>query len=115
MEGLKKQSVGQIVADDYRAAKVFENYQIDFCCSGGRSVEEVAKEQNLDADVLLKEIEEVQKDKTEGFVDYESWPMDLLSDYIVKTHHRYSEKQIPIIKAYLAKIADVHGDRHPEL
>lgn len=115
MENIKRQSVGQLVADDYRVAKVFENYKIDFCCSGGRSLEEVAREGNFDIDQLTQEILEAQKDKSEGFVDYESWPMDLLADYIVKTHHRYSEKQIPIIKAYLAKITDVHGDRHPEL
>lgn len=115
MEKLKKQSVGQIVADDYRAAKVFENYQIDFCCNGGRSLEDVANELDLNPEDLIEEIEQVQKDKSEGFVDYESWPLDLLADYIVKTHHRYSEKQIPVIKPYLAKIADVHGNRHPEL
>jgi iron-sulfur cluster repair protein YtfE (RIC family) len=27
-------TIGEIVADDYRTAKVFENHGIDFCCGG---------------------------------------------------------------------------------
>ena len=28
-------TIGEIVTEDYRAAKIFEAYKIDFCCNGG--------------------------------------------------------------------------------
>jgi len=32
-----------------------------------------------------------------------------------KKHHRYAEKNIPVVKQYLEKIGQVHGHNHPEL
>lgn len=115
MENIKNKSVGEIVAEDYRAAGVFENYKIDFCCNGGRSLSAVAAEKGLEVGALVDEIQQAQISGDGGATDYESWPLDLLADYIVKTHHRYSEAQITKIKPYLEKITQVHGDRHPEL
>jgi len=48
-------------------------------------------------------------------VDFQSWPLDLLADYIEKKHHRYIEQRSPEIKAYLDKLCKVHGNNHPEL
>lgn len=64
---------------------------------------------------LLQQLEEVLNSGTVGTVDYASWPLDLLIDYIIKKHHRYVAQKSAEIKPFLAKIADVHGDRHPEL
>src|SRR5690606_35568280 len=47
--------------------------------------------------------------------DYQSWPLDLLADYIEKKHHRYVEQRSLEIKPFLDKLCKVHGDRHPEL
>lgn len=115
MKNLVQKSIGQIVAEDYRTSQVFEKHNIDFCCNGGRSLQEVAAEKNLSVESLTDEIFKLQEDKSEGNIDFDSWPLDLLTDYIVKKHHRYSEKQIPVIKPYLDKICKVHGGHHPEL
>src|SRR5699024_832733 len=104
MKPINEQTVGEIVAEDYRTAQIFKNHKIDFCCNGGRSLEEVAKEKKLNAKSLWEEIDKVKSVKAEGGQDFESWPLDLLADYIVKTHHRYSERQIQTLKPYLDKI-----------
>ena len=41
METLISKSVGEFVAEDYRTATVFQKYGIDFCCKGGRTIDEV--------------------------------------------------------------------------
>lgn len=115
MDNFKEKSVGEIVAEDFRTSQIFENHKIDFCCNGGRNLQEVAKEKNLSADALVGELAALTAQKDEDNIDFDAWPLDLLADYIEKTHHRYSEKQIPIIKPYLDKIARVHGEHHPEL
>lgn len=54
-------------------------------------------------------------EKNQGDIDFKSFPLDLLSDYIEKTHHRYIDSKIPEITPYLEKIVNVHGNMHPEL
>nr|AWJ66171.1 nitric oxide-dependent regulator DnrN or NorA [uncultured bacterium] len=110
-----KKNIGEIVAEDYRTAQVFKNHKIDFCCRGNRSIEEVADKNKLDAGLLLKEIEDVQDQTKSDNLDFKSWPLDLLADYIEKKHHRYVEERIPVLKQYLNKLCQVHGERHPEL
>lgn len=107
--------IGELVAEDYRTAQIFKNHKIDFCCQGNRSIAAVCETENLDKTALMDEIKSVQNQTSTNTIDYQSWPLDLLADYIEKKHHRYAEKQIPIIREYLAKICQVHGSHHPEL
>lgn len=103
------------MAEDYRTAQIFKNHKIDFCCRGNRSIQEVAEKNKLDADLLLKEIEEIQHQNNSDNIDFKSWPLDLLADYIEKKHHRYVEERIPVLTQYLNKLCQVHGELHPEL
>ncbi|MDX1363332.1 iron-sulfur cluster repair di-iron protein [Arenibacter latericius] len=115
MKNLMTKNIGEIVADNYRTAQIFKNHKIDFCCKGNRTIIEVAEKSKLDANSLLKEIETVQKQTNGDHIDFMTWPLDLLADYIEKKHHRYVEAQIPVLNQYLAKLCRVHGERHPEL
>ncbi|MGH1438306.1 MAG: iron-sulfur cluster repair di-iron protein [Lewinella sp.] len=111
----KENIVGEVVAKDFRTASVFKSHRIDFCCKGNRSINEVCIQNNLNVDTLVEELNQVAQVASEGTIDFQSWDMDLLADYIEKKHHRYVEKKIPELRAFLNKIAKVHGDRHPEL
>lgn len=115
MEKIQEKTVGQMVAEDYRTAQVFKNHKIDFCCKGNRTLQEVSEKHNLDVDMLLGEIDEVQRKTSSDSTDFKTWPLDLLADYIEKKHHRYVESTIPMLKQYLTKLCKVHGERHPEL
>ena len=107
--------IGELVAQDYRAASVFKKYGIDFCCQGNRTIRDACAKKDIDSQNVLKELETVTGEKGTDATDYRSWPLDLLADYIEKRHHRYVEAKILEIKPYLDKICRVHGDRHPEL
>ena len=111
---LKKQ-IGQFVADDFRTAAVFSNYGIDFCCKGDRIIEEVCEKNGLEVNEILNELHAVTNSATNQSIDYKSWPLDLLADYIEKKHHRYVEEKIPVLLQFLNKLCSVHGGRHPEL
>lgn len=118
METLYKESqkqIGQFVAEDFRTAAIFSNYGIDFCCKGDRTIEEVCQKNNIDSDDLLAKLMQIQISNTEQSIDYKSWPLDLLADYIEKKHHRYVEEKIPLIRQFLDKLCKVHGQKHPEL
>ncbi|MBO3098820.1 iron-sulfur cluster repair di-iron protein [Gelidibacter pelagius] len=118
METLHKDAqkqIGQFVADDFRTAAVFSNYGIDFCCKGDRTVEEVCKKNNIEVEELLGKLLEIQISNNQQSIDYKSWPLDLLAEYIEKKHHRYVEEKTPILRQFLDKLCKVHGQRHPEL
>jgi regulator of cell morphogenesis and NO signaling len=118
METLHKDSqkqIGQFVADDFRTAAVFASYGIDFCCKGDRTVEEVCQKNNIDSDELLDKLIAVSISNNQQSIDYKSWPLDLLADYIEKKHHRYVEEKIPVLRQFLDKLCKVHGQKHPEL
>ena len=113
-KNLEKQ-IGQFVAEDYRTEAVFSKYKIDFCCNGNRTINEACEKKGLDSNVLLDELDSVLNAKGEQSIDYKSWPLDLLIDYIEKKHHRYVEAKIPVLRQFLDKLCSVHGENHPEL
>jgi regulator of cell morphogenesis and NO signaling len=114
----KETIIGAIVAEDYRTAGVFEQAGIDFCCNGGRTVEVACRESQVAAESLVMQLQQVMdaspREEDPGR-DYNSWPLDLLADFIEKKHHRYVSVQTPLIQAFLDKIVRVHGGRHREL
>ncbi len=107
--------IGQLVAEDYRTASVFKSYGIDFCCNGNRTIGEACTSKNIEPNALIEALSQATKETSTSTEDFRSWDMDLLADYIEKKHHRYVEKKIPELQAYLSKLVKVHGDRHPEL
>lgn len=115
METKKSPSIGSFVANDYRTASVFQKYGIDFCCKGGKTINEVCEAKNINADQLLTELSNVANQANSEVSDFKSWPLDLLADYIEKKHHRYIEETTPSLKQFLDKLCKVHGNHHPEL
>ena len=118
METLHKdlqKEIGQFVAEDFRTAAVFSKYGIDFCCKGDRTVEEVCEKSSIDPEELLSKLNDIQSSSTSQSIDYKTWPLDLLAEYIEKKHHRYVEEKIPVLRQFLDKLCKVHGQKHPEL
>jgi len=113
MENLKETKVSKIVAQNYKTAKVFSTYGIDFCCNGGIPLSEACASKNVEIAEVLKQLEVELAKPNE--VDYQAIEMPVLIDHIVETHHHYVEKTIPILNTYLNKLCQVHGERHPEL
>ena len=115
MNVLEQPTIGYFVAKDFRSAAVFSKYGIDFCCKGNRTIEESCENKGLDFFLIEKEVASVLETKSDGAIDFKSWPSDLLIDYIEKTHHRYVEEKSTVLVAFLDKLCKVHGHNHPEL
>ena len=109
------QIIGELVANDYRTASVFKKYNIDFCCQGNRTIIDACEAKEIDGKLVVADLNALVQSQEAGSIDYQSWPLDLLAEYIEKKHHRYVEEKTQEIKPYLEKICRVHGGRHPEL
>lgn len=115
MNTIKASTIGDYVAQDYRIAAIFSKYNIDFCCKGNKTLEEVCETKKLDIHTIEKEIDMVLNSTSNGEIDFMSFSPNLLIDYILEKHHHYIEEKTPIIAMYLDKLCRVHGERHPEL
>lgn len=114
-ENIRTLTVGEIVAGDNRTATVFKEAGIDFCCGGKKTLEESCSEKGIDIEELVASLE--QADTIPGAVrhDFRSWDPGFLSDYIINVHHSFVRKNLPEVLFFTQKIAQVHGDNHPEL
>ncbi len=116
METIGTLTLGEIVRQNYKAADVFEKFSLDFCCNGNQRIEDACAARGIDPELVRAELQKVESDgEKEGSTDFDSWPLHELVDYITRKHHAYVSEQTPKINAYLDKIAQVHGSRHPEL
>jgi regulator of cell morphogenesis and NO signaling len=113
MEQLANIKVSKIVARNYRTAKVFTTHGIDFCCNGGIPLADACAQRGVDLDLVLEEVQAALQ--TPDAVDFESMRLPDLLNHIVTVHHQYVVTTIPVLRAYLAKLCRVHGERHPEL
>ena len=107
-------TIGEMVADDFRTASVFSANKIDFCCKGNRTLDEVCNQKGLDVYDVLAQLEKATESNN-STIDFNTWELDLLIDYIEKKHHRYVEEKAPILLSFLLKLEQVHGAAHPEL
>ena len=117
-ERFERTTVGEIVATDYRAARIFEQFGIDFCCGGRRSVAEACGSASIDPTVLERALDALPPaadPATDDVNDVTRWKPDRIIDHIVATHHAYVRLALPAIAGYLTKLVGVHGARHPEL
>ena len=94
--------VGDLVAQDYRLADVFKANGIDFCCGGGISIEKACSKKGLNPDEILAQIQDkLQTSGVDQGMDFRKLPLDLVVDFIEKTHHRYVRENIPYIMQYI--------------
>jgi regulator of cell morphogenesis and NO signaling len=107
--------IASIVVNDFRSAEILRKYGIDFCCGGNRSIGEACDENNVSLTELQQEIDYVLMQPLGSSNNFNDWDIGFLGDYILNTHHRYIKSELPVLRAYLEKIAEVHGDNHPEL
>lgn len=114
MKKFDTMTTGQIVACNYQHAALFTQYGIDFCCQGNIPLKEACKKAGVDTYTILNELEK-EAPRAYFTVDFQSWPTDLLLDYLLKFHHRRARSEGALIIELSDKVYSAHGIRHPEL
>jgi regulator of cell morphogenesis and NO signaling len=108
-------TIREIVSEDFRTASIFDKNSIDFCCHGNITLEEACTKNGISAEEIQKEIALLSSVKGDDNENYNTWELDVLAEYIVRTHHQYVKAAIPAITAHLEKVVRKHGDHHPEV
>jgi len=115
MTDLHNATLKEIVTEDFRAAAVFERYSLDFCCRGGRTVENACIEKAIDKATVLSELKQSLLRDSSAPRSVSGLPLSELIGHIVSTHHAYVRNMVPVLLAHTQKVAAVHGANHPEV
>jgi regulator of cell morphogenesis and NO signaling len=108
--------VTDIVKHDYRTAEIFRKYDIDFCCGGKWPLHMVCENKNLNTEEVIKELQKiVTQSASNAALDFDSWDIDFLVDYIYNIHHQYLKKALVETREQVNKFLDEHRTKFPEL
>lgn len=110
-------SVGSWVAAHPCTSRVFESMQIDYCCGGGKTLEEACRNKKLAPETVVRQLEQAIAG-SESEPSAECWltaSLVDLCDHIEQKHHTYLKSELPRLREMIAKVFHKHGDEHPEL
>lgn len=105
-------SIGELALEVPTAIGVFEKWKIDYCCKGGRSIEEACSDAGVTVTELLQAIGTGRSAEAR---QWQSESLKALKDYIVSTHHVFTREVMETIVQLADKVAMRHGPRHGEV
>lgn len=111
---LLSRSIRSIVNDNFATVRVFKYFGIDFCCGGAVNLGDACRLAGADTYSVLEALDNI-KSEEQSVIPFDSWPTDLLIDYVLKIHHRNIRRRGPQLLLDIERVAHSHGDRHPEL
>ncbi len=97
------------------SVRVFEKYQIDFCCNGKRPLDAACREAGLSAEALMAEIREAGRSPAGADTDWSAAPLASLIGHIIERHHEYLKAELPQIRTRLDKVVGNHIAERPWL
>ena len=111
-----KQTVSAIVRSDYRTADVFRRHGINYCCSGEVSLQEACALRNIDYIQVEEDLAEATRSiRLPNSLQFSSWKIDFLADYITNVHHAYLYAVLPKLEARLEAFINGHKKKYPAL
>lgn len=105
-------TLGELVIEDPRRARVLERFGLDYCCNGHRSLSDAVTEAGLGHDEVVGELD-LPGERPE--TSQQPRQNAQIAHDIVDTHHAYMWEEMPRLQALVDKVHGVHGAAHPEL
>jgi regulator of cell morphogenesis and NO signaling len=116
MTSYATESLGNLVTEHPRRAGILEDFGIDYCCGGKRSLEEACDEKELDVEEVCRQLAWCDlRESADSSWDWSYAAPSPLIDDIVNVHHGYLRSELPALTELLDKVVAAHGRRHPEL
>ncbi|MDZ4784309.1 MAG: iron-sulfur cluster repair di-iron protein [Planctomycetia bacterium] len=108
---LAERRVGDLVAERPERARVLEQFAIDYCCGGQRSLADACRQRNLSVADVERALD-IKEERTTDQPDWTQVPLATLVADIVDRHHTYLRAELPRLGAMLDKVVARHGDSH---
>ncbi len=106
-------TVREFAVENPQATRLFEKLGIDYCCGGGKSLQEACTLANVSLDEVLQGLNAADEKPRQS--DWTQADLTDLVDHIVTKHHTYVRQELPRLDSLMNKVASKHGSNHPEL
>jgi regulator of cell morphogenesis and NO signaling len=112
-----EKTVRDLVVENPSLTRVFEKLGIDYCCGGGKSLEEACRSANLPLEKAVASIGAAEQARAAAANqrDWQTAPLADLIAHIKNTHHEFTRSEIARLEPLFAKVCSKHGVNHPEL
>ncbi|HKP70385.1 MAG TPA: iron-sulfur cluster repair di-iron protein [Pyrinomonadaceae bacterium] len=115
MNQITTKTIREIALEAPATTRVFEEFNIDYCCGGRRSIADACAAKGIDASVILERIDLVMNESPDAIdVPERLGPTDL-ANYIIAKHHVFTVSEIERLTPLMAKVVMRHGEHHGEL
>ncbi|HRH97255.1 MAG TPA: iron-sulfur cluster repair di-iron protein [Prosthecobacter sp.] len=108
-------TVGELVAERPGRSRVFQDFKIDFCCQGGRTLREACERRDVALESVLEQLEAEQHSNKAPDFNPAELPSAQLADFIVEKHHTFLRQELPRLHMMAERVAHVHGGHTPSL
>lgn len=99
MEEVLDKEIGVLAQQDFRNIKVFQKFNLDFFCNGKATLKEAILNSKANKEEVMGLLDGLKGAEAVGMeANIDNWPLDLLSDYIQKTHHIFTDKILVHLK-----------------
>ena len=115
MHDLINSTVREIALAAPATTRVFEEFKIDYCCGGRRSLDEACASAGVETASVMRSLVRVLEDGPPTAATPETMGPSALADHIVATHHAFTVLELGRLEPLMAKVVSRHGEAHPEL
>ena len=96
-------TVAALVLERPGRARVFERFEIDYCCGGKTPLRAACADRGLELDDVLGALEESGAAAGDD-VDWSAATLETLCDHIVSHHHAYLRDELPRLRLLLRRL-----------
>ncbi len=102
-------TVGELVAERPGRSRIFQGFEIDFCCQGNRTLAEACTRKGVALDAVIEQLEAEQAAPARAEGNPALLEPSQLVSYIVATHHGFLRQELPRLHVMAQRVAQVHG------
>jgi regulator of cell morphogenesis and NO signaling len=107
--------VSDLVRENPGRTRVFEQFGIDYCCSGSRTLADACAARRVPTNEVVTALQEFDRAADPDVVDWSGAPLGELIDHIVDAHHGYLREELPRIESLFQKLIAARGSKYPEI
>ncbi len=104
--------LGDLVVDDPRRSRVLDQFGLDYCCGGQRSLADACTVAGVSVADVAAALDLPDREPAPA---WQSFEVADLARHVVDRHHAYLWEEMPRVRELVEKVATVHGERHQEL